>query len=75
MKKTSKHKSKFAAIALVLLMASVLLTLYTPVQAQVSIPPEVALLYPIQDSGGVGEHRGGSLRYYYVMVQLEIYLC
>ncbi len=34
MEKFWKHKSKFAAIALVLLLASVLLTLYTPVKAQ-----------------------------------------
>ncbi len=38
MKKFWKHKSKLAALALVLLVASVMLTLYTPVKAQVDQP-------------------------------------
>jgi hypothetical protein len=47
MKRISKHKTKLAAIALVLLMASVLLTLYTPVNAQIIENPGVSGPLPV----------------------------
>jgi len=55
--KTSINKTKLtASIAIVLLIASAFIVMINaPVQAQVSVSPAVALLYPeqIQDSGGI----------------------